>query len=336
MKNLFDYATKELCQDAFLRWLFESHEDTEIGDIANSLLGKFCDFQYGEKVKSLETVPQWNKIDISVWMETSLGRKIALFIEDKTFSNEHSQLMSYDEHIDEIFDHEIKKLFFKTEILDDDERNRIDEANAKNKYRWQIFDINDIWSFFKEYEETKNLILLQYINHVKEIHRATINTKKPKTSKGNIDFLNWKYYFRNVVIPALNKNSPEYWCGTWKAGQYPYVVLFIKKLGFGECNIPYLEIRSRDCCNNNFKALILCYGISDTDLERNQLTLIENIKLLPDFECKRLVGSHHGKKIYPKQVGQSRDNEQAETNEQFISLVEKYTAMYLQVMKDWK
>ena len=25
MKNLFDYATKELSQDAFLRWLFENY-----------------------------------------------------------------------------------------------------------------------------------------------------------------------------------------------------------------------------------------------------------------------------------------------------------------------
>ena len=26
MKNLFDYATKELSQDAFLRWLFENYD----------------------------------------------------------------------------------------------------------------------------------------------------------------------------------------------------------------------------------------------------------------------------------------------------------------------
>ena len=37
MKNLFDYATKELSQDAFLRWLFENHdcENEEVVEIEN-------------------------------------------------------------------------------------------------------------------------------------------------------------------------------------------------------------------------------------------------------------------------------------------------------------
>ena len=39
MENLFDYATKELSQDAFLRWLFESwNEDIECGIIARKIL----------------------------------------------------------------------------------------------------------------------------------------------------------------------------------------------------------------------------------------------------------------------------------------------------------
>ena len=41
MKNIFDYATRELSQDAFLRWLFENFDDTELkyaaGDL-NSLI----------------------------------------------------------------------------------------------------------------------------------------------------------------------------------------------------------------------------------------------------------------------------------------------------------
>ena len=41
MKNLFNYATKELSQDAFLMWLFENYDDSELGEIANALLGNF-------------------------------------------------------------------------------------------------------------------------------------------------------------------------------------------------------------------------------------------------------------------------------------------------------
>ena len=93
MENLFDYATKELSQDAFLRWLFQNYDDPVVGEVSNCLLGEFCHFQDGEKVGSLHTEAQKNKIDISVCITTTLGRKIALFIEDKTFSNEHHQFL---------------------------------------------------------------------------------------------------------------------------------------------------------------------------------------------------------------------------------------------------
>ena len=45
MKNLFDYATKELSQDAFLMWLFANYDDPKIGILANDILGTFCDFE---------------------------------------------------------------------------------------------------------------------------------------------------------------------------------------------------------------------------------------------------------------------------------------------------
>lgn len=336
MKNLFDYATKELSQDAFLMWLFENHEDPVLGDIANSLLNLFCGFQNGEKVQSLETVPQWCKIDISVWMTTTRGRKLALFIEDKTFSSEHNQLSTYDNHIDGITDHEIYKIFYKTSVIPQEEITKIEEYNARNKYAWNIYDINAIARFFEKYQNSKNLIVAQYANYVMRLFAAEYNTKKPEHSKSVTDLLAWKSYFNKTVIPALKGNNISFVCSSWKANPYPYVVLFIKKLGFGNRNIPYLEIRSRDCCENNFTARILCYGVEDSDMEKYQPKLIENIKSIPDFECKRLVNSHNGKKIYPKQVGYSKKNEKAETDEQFIALVVKYIGLYFQAMKDWK
>lgn len=33
-KNLFDFATKELSQDAFLRWLIESAEDPDVAPVS--------------------------------------------------------------------------------------------------------------------------------------------------------------------------------------------------------------------------------------------------------------------------------------------------------------
>lgn len=72
MENLFDYATKELSQDAFLRWLFQNYDDPVVGEVSNCLLGEFCHFQDGEKVGSLHTEAQKNKIDISAWITNIL------------------------------------------------------------------------------------------------------------------------------------------------------------------------------------------------------------------------------------------------------------------------
>lgn len=40
-ENLFDYATKELSQDAFLRWLLENYSDPIVGHAAIKLLQKW-------------------------------------------------------------------------------------------------------------------------------------------------------------------------------------------------------------------------------------------------------------------------------------------------------
>lgn len=336
MKNLFDYATKELSQDAFLRWLFENYEDPVLGEVANDLIGKFCNFRESEKLQSLETKIQWNKIDISIWLTTTLGRKIALFIEDKTFSLEHDQLTAYNKHIDAIKDRDVYKMFFKTDLIDEDEQARIDEANKTEFSHWQVFDIDKINTLFEKYTQSDNIILSQYAEHIKRLYKAATNTTKPKSNNGNVDWLAWKAYFNKVVIPQLKQNKDKFICGTWKAGQYPYVVLYIKKCGYGERNIPYLEIQSRDCQNNEFKAKILCYGINEKDIPQ-QKALIENIKAVPDLECKYIKTSKKGaENFFPKQVGFSRGGLYAETDEEYISLVKKYIDIYLDVMKDWQ
>ena len=41
MKNLFSYATKELSQDAFLRWFLESYDDEEVGYIVADFINYY-------------------------------------------------------------------------------------------------------------------------------------------------------------------------------------------------------------------------------------------------------------------------------------------------------
>lgn len=332
MKNIFDYATKELSQDAFLRWLFENHDDAEIGEVANRLLSKLCNFQDDERVQSLETEAQRYKIDISVRMTTTLDRNIALFIEDKTFSNEHSQLKVYDNYIDGIKDYdEIHKVFYKTNFIESEEQNRIYEANKDNKVDWEICDIKDIYSFFEEYVYSSNLILSQYASHLKDIYTSVTNTEKPKANNTTTDFLAWQAYYVNTVIPNITRRDRFYYWAN-KAGQYPYVNLGLKKAV--DKNIPYLEVRSRDCCGEQFVARFLCYEMPTEDIPQQKI-LMEKLKSIFDWDCKHIVKQKRGKKdYYPKQIGVAR--KECRSSEEFINWVNYFAEQYLKLMEDWK
>ena len=64
MKNIFDYANKELSQDAFLRWLFESYSDNDLHPVVGALLRNFCNLEDDEQINKIETWSQWVKIDL--------------------------------------------------------------------------------------------------------------------------------------------------------------------------------------------------------------------------------------------------------------------------------
>ena len=99
MKNLFDFATKELSQDAFLRWLFDSWEDPDAKEPIMDLFSNFGIKINYDDITNITTFSQICKIDVTVVIETKDFVHL-LFIEDKTFSNAHTnQLIKYDSHI---------------------------------------------------------------------------------------------------------------------------------------------------------------------------------------------------------------------------------------------
>jgi hypothetical protein len=97
--NLFDYATSELSQDAFLCWLISwAHRDFRDTDrplhrtglTFLSRLLALHGIAPPEECKSLTVYPQYKKIDIVVLVNHDL----VLLIEDKTFTGEHSNQLS--------------------------------------------------------------------------------------------------------------------------------------------------------------------------------------------------------------------------------------------------
>lgn len=98
--NLFDFATKELSQDAFLAWLIQwsspecQNHDALLWECATRFVKKLLSLQVEPPsgITSVNAGRQW--VNIDVWAE--INGKYLLIIEDKTVTGIHSnQLQTY-------------------------------------------------------------------------------------------------------------------------------------------------------------------------------------------------------------------------------------------------
>ena len=317
MKNLFDYATKELSQDAFLRWLFENYDcadNKSLREASSFVLRELCKIK-DENIINVKTYSQWHKIDIFAVIETD-KRKIALFIEDKVFSAEHNQLKDYNEVINKSIENngyelnrlgcakeDIVKVFYKTLWLSDKERNAVMDAG------WEIYDIIDIGKLFDNFFNTDCILLKQYIEHINEIKNLYNNRQMPTSSEKGLDLIKWKAFFEFELLPKLKINLEEYTCSV-NTTAYNYTCLCIGKKAGNEENVPYIEFRSRDITKEGFSATFLCYGV-DYKKSGDKIKIVdERIKTAPNriFVPKNRRGSE------PKQLGRT-----VKTNEDMVA-----------------
>ncbi len=308
MRNLFNFATKELTQDAFLRWLFANWEDNDIGPLAFALLKEFCKIQDNEVIKEIKSWAQWAYIDLTFYIDTDKQR-YALFIEDKAFSNEHNQLKTYDNKIEKISDRQISKIFYKTSLVKDEERERVEFSSKENNEEetgWKVYDINAIFRLFSQFKNHSNLIVNQYISYICELKEATVWEGKPESNDGGVDFLKWESFFDKMGKDIIKEHGYKKG-GVWKAGQFPYMCLVFKYHEFE----PYLEVRSRDCISytkevkHPFIARILCYEVEGSkmsceEIKRRQEKIIKKIKEDNIFQVK---GLRRGEKGFYRQLG---------------------------------
>ena len=212
MKNLFDYATKELSQDAFLRWFFENYEDPVLGPIVADFINCFskdqkdsvrCPFslEYGD-ITELNTFAQVNKVDIAINFKSKkfIGKR-TIAIEDKTDTQEHTnQLEHYNKAIAAKWKYGslsskecVYKVFYKTNRLEDDELIRVEKCG------WTPFDIDKIYDFFIRYKGKTNLqIFNDYIEHIEKIHNSYEIVSIETADKWNE--LNWQTFFKKSII----------------------------------------------------------------------------------------------------------------------------------------
>lgn len=239
MKNLFEYATKELSQDAFLCWLFENYdcEKEKVREAAYKLLNEFCCLKMKDgDITKLMIRKQYKKIDVTVCFKYN-DRCYLVAIEDKTFSNEHDQLKKYNDALEnkenkddicdkfELSDDEynnlkIFKIFYKT---DDD---YFKEKDICEKNGWKHYFIDDVSKLFSGISNTGSEILDDYIEHL-AITRKKVNEVSAEPIK-EWDYRNFRTYLHKVILPEAEKIFDGKNCNIIHTGWHSYASLEFK------------------------------------------------------------------------------------------------------------
>lgn len=206
--NIFDYATKELSQDAFLMWLIDNCNccNENVCRASYRLISKLIDrkLEIGD-IEKVEKRRQWGKMDICFFIYLKNKKNIFLAIEDKTFSNTSDyQLKKYSDFIRKNVDENefiIKKVFYKSSPEDENDI----KACENNEYKYLF--INQIHGLFncKDTGITGVEYLDDYVKHIESLYGSFNNypMDKPMIKWEKINF---ETYFRKKFIEPYRKN----------------------------------------------------------------------------------------------------------------------------------
>lgn len=256
-KNLFDFATKELSQDAFLRWLLENFNDPVVGIASKKLLSEmiklFPDQPLDiDKITEIKTWAQYKNMDVGADVYVGQNKVATFVIEDKTNSSEHNQLEKYDGEIDKWNDQKYKyRIFYKTQLVGKEERERITKNN-----KWKIMDIEAISSIFSEFTNSDNLVLKYYSLHVTQV-LSDLSDLPNISDAENWNFNQTASYFKKKVLESnvldKYKNRIATEDGTY-LGRYIWFRVYYKLE-----NDKYLDPKRSK--SNNFWDSNLCYPL---------------------------------------------------------------------------
>ncbi|OXA93787.1 PD-(D/E)XK nuclease family protein [Flavobacterium hercynium] len=173
--NIFNYATSELTQDAFITWLLQwanpifKNDNEKLHNLGISFLQSLVAFQnitIGE-ISELEIKQQFHKVDIFVTFKMN-DCTYGIIIEDKVHSNDHSnQLQRYLTKISELKTcHVLVPIYFKTGYQVD-----LSKIIENNYHYYTVKDLLNIITLEKV-TAVDNDVLSQYHSYleIKEKH----------------------------------------------------------------------------------------------------------------------------------------------------------------------
>lgn len=177
--NLFNYATSELSQDAFILWLLDwanpqyKEADKNLHVAAQAFVRALLDKQSDCTISKVECIKQKDHIDVLA----IINDEIALIIEDKTNTKEHGrQIRSYANAVAKKYPKiNIHCVYFKTGNESYASINSM-VSFYKNKlpYPLKIVMRQDVISLLSSYaKEIYNPIYVGYLDHIREIEKRT-------------------------------------------------------------------------------------------------------------------------------------------------------------------
>lgn len=164
--NLFEYATSELSQDAFICWLAsyaheEAEKDEALNECAKKMLEMFVEEFEGKNFKLLNVERQVDNVDVLLTVDCE-GVIYKIIVEDKTYTSEHdNQLERYKENLKDQHKADnfiIKGVYYKTGFQSD--------LSSVEKSEYKVIKREEMLGLMKPYaEKTNNQIFISYYNY---------------------------------------------------------------------------------------------------------------------------------------------------------------------------
>lgn len=220
--NIFDIATKELNQDAFITWLlqFADSKHFQADELLNTCGKKFVSElikkqypEFNDPIIKVKAGRQWENID--VWAE--VNDKYLIIIEDKTFTSHHSnQLERYKKSaIDWCLKNNFENpvcIYLKT---GNESQNNL---NGIIKEGFAIFNRVDFINLLKDYSSTSNNIFLDFLERLTRIEKSNNEFETKIIGKWNGSDWQGFFQFLEKEIKIVNwhyVNNPN--GGFWNA-----------------------------------------------------------------------------------------------------------------------
>ena len=206
--NIFDYATSELSQDAFLAWLIQwankeyQKVDSALHACATSFVQELLDKDKSYSIETVEVRKQWHNIDVSALV----NNEYFLLVENKKGSKEHSdQLNRYLEIAKAEHENsgiEIKPVYFKMEEQGDYE--------GVKQAGFEIFKRDKMLSILSDYIDSterskQNDIIVDYYKYLDDLDKKIKSYQTESLDK-------WHWYSWQGFYSELQKRIGD---GKW-------------------------------------------------------------------------------------------------------------------------